>query len=149
MYILWNASGWPTFSHGVFSNVSSNCSTPRMHNHTGCICWTFLHCVFSNVSSKHLHKWMHIRTGCISLTFLQCASSNFSSNYLPVRMKNHIGCICLIFPYAHWQPFHSNSCAWNCHVQDLVPLQTDGKVGRPPAAVCLKLRKILISKFKM
>ena len=55
-----------TFLHCVFSDVSSECLTGRMHNHTGCICMTFLHCVSLNVFRKRFA----ITKPCFALQFL-------------------------------------------------------------------------------
>ena len=52
-------SHWLPFPQCVFSIVSSNRLSERMHSHIGCICLALLHCVFSNVSSNRLHKTMH------------------------------------------------------------------------------------------
>ena len=85
------------FLRCVFSNVSSNHLTGRMHSRIGCIFLIFHHCVFSNVSSSRLPEWMQSCIGCICLIFHHCVFSNVSSNYLPEKMQSRIGCICLAF----------------------------------------------------
>ena len=76
-----------TFLHCVFTNVSSNGLSQRMHNHIDCICVTFLQSVFSDASSKSLPKRMQSHTGCIYLTFLHCVLSNVISDFLNEQRK--------------------------------------------------------------
>ena len=62
----------------VFSNVSLNRLSEKMHNHIDCICLTFLQRVFLNVPSNGQHEKRHSRTGCSCLTLsllcvLKCA----------------------------------------------------------------------------
>ena len=70
----------------VFSYVSSNGLSDRMHSCIRCICLAFLLCVFSNVHSKLLHTKIYNHTDCICVTFLHCGFSNVHSNCLPVRI---------------------------------------------------------------
>ena len=84
--------------HCELSNAFSNCRPEYILNHTCCICLTFSHCVFSNVSSNSWEDikshWLHLFdffcllkcilklskldvTGC---DFSPLCVSNFSSN---------------------------------------------------------------------
>ena len=54
-----------SFSHCVFSYVSTSCFHERIQSYTGCICWTFLQCVFSRVSSNCLSEKTFSHIGCI------------------------------------------------------------------------------------
>ena len=71
----------------MFSNAASN----WLHSPTGYICLTFTHCVFSNVSSSGLSEWMQNHTGCTCLLFLRCVFSNIPSDCLPWRILHLYG----------------------------------------------------------